>query len=74
MADHLFVLSATLLELCALTSYDMTEPVRADSVRERTGTLRRATRPDVFRRYLMADANGLAVCLGVAPWAIASYR
>ena len=74
MADHLFVLPATLLELCALSSYDMTEPVRADSARERTGTVRCATRPDAFRRYLIADANGLALCLGVAVWAIASYR
>ena len=74
MAEHLFVLPATLLELCALTSYDMTSAVLRDSARGRTGTIRRAARPDAFRRYLIADAIGLALCLGVAVWAIASYR
>ena len=59
------------LGLCALISYDITKVVRTGIAHGRTGTIRRAARPEAFRLYLIADAFGLALCLGIAIWAIA---
>lgn len=59
------------LGICALISYDIAKTVRIGIARGRTGTIRRATRPEAFRLYLIVDALALALCLGIAIWAIA---
>jgi hypothetical protein len=69
MSNHLFLLIAA-LGLCVLISYDITTAVRTGNARGRTGTIKRATRPDAFRDYIISDAIGLALCTGVAIWAV----
>jgi hypothetical protein len=69
MSTQVFLLIAA-LGLCALISYDITKTVRTGNARGRTGTIKRATRPDAFRDYIIGDVIGLALCIGVAIWAI----
>jgi hypothetical protein len=59
------------LGLCALISYDLTNTIRSGKARGRTGIVERATRPDAFRRYIVGEAIGLALCVAIALWAIA---
>lgn len=47
------------------------EGIRTGNARGRIGKIERATRPDTFRDYIIGDAIGLALCLGIAIWAIA---
>ena len=58
------------LGLCALISYDITKAIRTGVARGRTGRIRRATRPEAFRVYIIADVLPLALCLGTAIWTI----
>jgi hypothetical protein len=58
------------LGLCALITHDMTKAIRTGETRTRTGTIRRATRPDAFRFYLICAVLTLAVCFGIAIWAV----
>jgi hypothetical protein len=70
MSNHLFLLIAA-VPLCAVISYDITKSVHTGKARGSTGNIERATRPDAFRDYIIGDAIGLALCLGIAIWAIA---
>jgi hypothetical protein len=58
------------LDLRALISCDITKAIRTGVARGRTGRIRRATRPEAFRLYIIADVLALALCLGTAIWAI----
>jgi hypothetical protein len=69
MSTQLFLLIAA-TGLCALISNDITKAVRTGNARGRTGVIKRATRPEAFRDYIISDVIGLALCFGVAIWAI----
>jgi hypothetical protein len=70
MTSRIFLLIIA-LGLCALISYDITKAVRTGVARGRTGTIRRATRPEAFRLYVIVDTLALALSLGIAIWALA---
>ena len=71
MSNHLFLLIAA-LGLCALITHDMTKAIRTGETRSRTGTIRRATRPDAFRLYIVCAVLTLVLCFGIAIWTIAA--
>jgi hypothetical protein len=58
------------LGLCALITHDMRKAIRTGEARSRTGTIRRATRPDTFRLYIICSVLTLALCFGIAIWAV----
>lgn len=69
MSTQLFLLIAA-VGLCVLIFHDITKTVRTGNARGRTGTIKRATRPEAFRDYIIGDLIGLALCMGIALWAI----
>jgi hypothetical protein len=71
MTNHFWHLILA-LGLCVWIAYDMTKAIRtgkAGATRYRFGVITRRGRPDAFRRYVIADAIGLALCLGLVIWA-----
>jgi hypothetical protein len=60
-----FLLVLTLSH-CALISYEITKTILPRVARGRTGRIRRTTRSEAFRHYMIADVLALALCLGIA--------